>query len=252
MSKKTSKKVNKKEIIVFTDGSCSGNGKRESYGGIGIHFPNGELKDVSKVFNQGCCTNQRTELYAILTALRYIKQNLGLSNYRVTIKTDSLYSINCVTKWAYGWMKNGWMTKNNTPVANKEFIEIINKYYDKYDITMIHVEGHSSLDNEDADGNNIADELATKATKKSMMENGVVSCPKKVMKIPKTQKTSGRKRTNNTNNTKGKKNTSKGGSKTARTKRPVLKYTAKKTNHRVPEYAPTGANIIVELVKSSK
>lgn len=249
MSKKTSKKVNKKEIIVFTDGSCSGNGKRESYGGIGIHFPNGELKDVSKVFNQGCCTNQRTELYAILTSLRYIKQNLGLSKYRVIIKTDSLYSINCVTKWAYSWIKNGWMTKNNTPVANKEFIEIINKYYDKYDITMMHVEGHSSSDNEDANGNNMADELATRATKKSMAESGVVNCPKKVFKIPKTQKPSGSKRsTNRAVSTRGK---NKGGSKSVKTKRPVLKYTAK-TKTRTPEYAPTGANIIVELVKASK
>ena len=88
----------KETIVVFTDGSCSGNGKKFAYGGIGIHFPNEELKDISKVFDTGKVTNQRTELYAVLTTLRYINKNLGLDNYEVVIKTDSMYTIDCVTK----------------------------------------------------------------------------------------------------------------------------------------------------------
>ena len=105
----THKKV--KKIIVFTDGSCLSNGKKHAVGGIGIHFPNKELKDVSKVFNNGYCTNQRTELCAILCALRYIKQNIGFENVRICVKTDSKYSIDCVTKWIYNWVDNGWKTK---------------------------------------------------------------------------------------------------------------------------------------------
>ena len=163
-------KTSKKYIVVYTDGSCAGNGKTGAVGGIGIHFPNGELKDISKIFKNGCCTNQRAELYAILTALRYIKQNLGLSQNKVCIKTDSQYSIDCVTKWVYGWIKNGWMTKNNTPVANKEFIELIHKYYENYDIVFDHIEAHTGLDDKESVANAIADKLATMATKKAQKE----------------------------------------------------------------------------------
>lgn len=37
-------------VNVFTDGSVSGNGKQNATGGIGIHFPNGQLPDVSIPF----------------------------------------------------------------------------------------------------------------------------------------------------------------------------------------------------------
>lgn len=164
--------MKKKKIVVFTDGSCSGNGKKNSYGGIGIHFPNKELNDVSKVYRKGYCTNQKTELFAILTAIRYIKQNIGLKNVKVLIKTDSEYSINCVTRWVNGWIKNGWKTKNDTDVANKEFIEPIYKYYKKYDIEFEHVEAHTGYDDDDSVGNDKADKLATKATEKAIRESG--------------------------------------------------------------------------------
>uniref|UniRef100_A0A6G6ABM0 ribonuclease H n=1 Tax=Borely moumouvirus TaxID=2712067 RepID=A0A6G6ABM0_9VIRU len=160
-----------KEIVVFTDGSCMNNGKKNAIGGIGIHFPDGELRDISRVFNKGCCTNQRTELYAILYAIKYIDSKLSLNNYKVFICTDSQYSINCITKWVPAWIKNNWMTKNNTPVANIEFIEPIYKYYSKYDITFEHVEAHTGGTDFDSVANARADYLATKATKKAFMEN---------------------------------------------------------------------------------
>ena len=159
-----------KKIIVFTDGSCSGNGKANAVGGIGIHFPNGELTDVSKVYRLGKCTNQTTELYAILTALRYIRQNIGLSNIQILIKTDSEYSVNCITKWVNGWIKNGWLTKNNKPVLNRELIESIYKYVKNYSIILEHVGGHRGKSDPDSIGNDKADKLAVRATNKAMDE----------------------------------------------------------------------------------
>lgn len=168
-----SKTNKKKYIIVYTDGSCSGNGKKNAIGGIGIHFPNGELKDVSKIFDKEYCTNQKTELFAILTAIRYIKQNLDLKKYKICIKTDSQYSIDCVTKWVYGWIKNGWKTKTGTAVANQEYIELIYKYYEAYDIVFHHVDAHTELDDDDSIANAIADKLATFATKKAQELNNL-------------------------------------------------------------------------------
>lgn len=168
-----SKSKKKQNIIVYTDGSCINNGRSGAVGGIGIHFPNSELKDLSKVFTLGCCTNQRTELFAILTAIRYIKQKFGLKTYRVLIKTDSQYSIDCVTKWVYGWIKNGWKTTNNKPVANKEFIEIIHKYCEHYDILFKHVEAHTNGDDDESIANAKADALAVRASNRALADKGL-------------------------------------------------------------------------------
>lgn len=157
-----------KELLVYTDGSCINNGTNYAKGGIGIYFPNGELKNLSKSYKLGVCTNQKTELYAILTALRYIKQNLDIKKYNIIVKTDSQYSINCITKWIYLWKKNNWMTKNGTPVINREMIELINKYYEKYNIEFIHVDAHTHLDDFDSISNEYADKLANMGTKKLM------------------------------------------------------------------------------------
>jgi ribonuclease HI len=158
-------------LVVFTDGSCSRNGKSNAHAGIGIHFPDGELNDVSKIFDISPITNQRAELFAILTTLRYINSKLSLKNYKVIIKTDSEYSRNCVTKWVSNWIKNGWKTQNNTPVSNKDFIELIYKYVQKYDIEIEHVKAHTDKSDDDSNGNRIADELATKATNKALEKN---------------------------------------------------------------------------------
>lgn len=158
----------KSNLVVFTDGSCSRNGKAGAVGGIGIHFPDAELPDVSKVFGKEKCTNQRTELYAIFCALRYIDTRLGLTKYRVYVKTDSKYSINCVTEWAEEWVSNGWVTKKGTPVANKDLIESILTYYNKHTVVLEYVEGHSDVGDYNAIGNGAADKLATDATKKAI------------------------------------------------------------------------------------
>lgn len=165
------KPIFKRVIIVYTDGSCSNNGKINSFGGIGIYFPNRELKNVSKIFRDKICTNQKTELCAILTAIRYIISNLNMEKVSIIIKTDSEYSINCVTKWVVGWIKNGWRTKNNTPVANKEYIQEIHKYLQKYNIILEHVMAHTQGTDEDSIGNAYADRLATDATRKAYLQS---------------------------------------------------------------------------------
>jgi ribonuclease HI len=169
-TKKIKDKNTKKSIVVFTDGSCAGNGKAGAIGGIGIHFPNKELKDISKVYRESYCTNQRTELYAILLTLRYIKKNLGLSNFDVKIKSDSSYSIDCITKWVQKWKKNGWKKMDGSDVANKEYIEIIDKYCKRYSIKFEHVTAHTDGMDPNSIGNRMADKLATSATKRAQDE----------------------------------------------------------------------------------
>lgn len=162
--------MEKELLIVYTDGSCFKNGRSNATGGIGIHFPNHELDDVSKIFDKSPITNQRAELYAILYTIRYIKKNIGLKKYCVLIKTDSEYSINCITKWVSNWKRNGWKTKDGRDVQNRELIEKIHEYVSRYDIEFEHVRSHTGDDDEDAIGNDKADKLAVAAHRKVLVK----------------------------------------------------------------------------------
>lgn len=154
----------KETIIVYTDGATRYNGKPYAIGGFGAHFPNGELPDISEIFNIPPVTNQRTELYAIHYVLREIRRKLGIANKKIIIKTDSEYSINCVTKWIKGWEKNGWKTQNGQAVKNSEVIIAINNYIKKYDVEFVHVKAHTGEDDFDSVCNDKADKLAKAAT----------------------------------------------------------------------------------------
>lgn len=161
----------KQKLMIFTDGACTYNGKDYAVGGIGIHFPNGEFKDISKGFKSGICTNQKTELWAIITAIRYIQTRIRMRDYQIHIYTDSAYSINCITKWVPGWIRNGWLTANKTRVMNKDMIEKLYGYYRKYDIVFHHVMAHTGKKDSISLANERADQLACQAKQRLMRKN---------------------------------------------------------------------------------
>jgi len=176
-------------IIVFTDGSCVGNGRNCAKGGIGIHFPNGELPDISKKFKLNPITNQRTELYAIYYTLKYIKCNLGLNGKTIVIKTDSMYSINALTLWIKKWKKNNWLTNEEKPVLNQDIIRAVDKYLQKYSVILLHVNAHTGGTDYDSIHNDIADKLSRQATcDQSESDNLSISSPYKTKCNPKFHK----------------------------------------------------------------
>lgn len=167
----------KRNITVFTDGSCLGNGKVGAAGGIGIHFPNGELEDISLEFDKGCCTNQRTELYAILYAIQYIDDNFDLNKCKVMIKTDSTYSVNSITKWAEGHSRNDWCKRTGEPIANREFIQEIFEYYQNFNIDFEWVEAHTGQTDSESIANAQADFLANSAAKRAARNKKICRPP---------------------------------------------------------------------------
>ncbi|AEQ32548.1 ribonuclease H-like protein [Megavirus chiliensis] len=240
MYKKT-RKIDIENVIVFTDGSCVNNGRKHAVGGIGIHFPDRTLNDISRIFTKGCCTNQRTELYAILYAIKYVHSEIGLQNCILNIFTDSQYSINCITKWVPAWIKNNWRTKNNTAVANREFIEPIYRYYNKYNINFTHVDAHTGRDDYDSIANAKADYLATKATKKAISEKkNSHEVIRGGSKTNRGLKTRSQNKSNNINSSNKRNYTSNKSNKINYT--PIKSYKSYK-----PEYSD---DIIIELVKN--
>ena len=148
------------KINIYTDGACSGNGSKSAKAGIGVYISNTHtLSERLK----GLQTNQRAELYAILRALQIIK----LDDYTsINIYTDSMYSINCLTKWINGWLKNGWLDKKKHNVKNKDLIKPIYDILSKNQhIYLIHVEAHTNNTDIHSIGNDKADKLARQSLK---------------------------------------------------------------------------------------
>lgn len=153
-----------KKIIIFTDGSCLGNGQRTTYAGYGIHFPNNEMEDVSEQFTSPPLTNQRAELFAIYQALT---MTLDQGYEQISLYTDSDYSIKSITVWADGWKKRGWKTTKGR-VKNLDLIKPLYELYKAHSnrIQLKHVRAHTGKQDFYSLGNAAADRLAVMGSQK--------------------------------------------------------------------------------------
>jgi ribonuclease HI len=93
------------------------------------------------------------ELTATIEALKNIKKTSDIHLY-----TDSQYVKNGINQWIFNWKKNGWVTANKKPVANKELWIELDTCVAKHKVTWFWVRGHSGNHY-----NEIADQLAVKA-----------------------------------------------------------------------------------------
>ena len=141
------------EIVIYTDGACSGNPGPGGWGSILMYKEH--KKEISG--GQNNTTNNIMELTAVIEALKLLKYTCNISVY-----SDSAYVINAFNqKWIYGWKKNGWKNASKEPVKNKELWEELYDLTQKHHVTFIKVKGHS-----DNEYNNRCDELAREAINK--------------------------------------------------------------------------------------
>jgi ribonuclease HI len=155
------------EIEVFTDGSfIKSHDQKNIIAGYGIYFPNNELSNISRPFLHKPITNQRAELYAIYVAIFKITKHLDVK--KITIYSDSEYSIKSLTVWMPNWIDNGWKKANGKKVENQDILKLINNLMQKYegDINFIHVRSHTGKHDYRSLGNEQADKLATAGAKK--------------------------------------------------------------------------------------
>ena len=145
------------KIHIYTDGSCINNGKVNASAGIGIYFGKNDPRNLSaKFLNKP--SNQRAELYAIIKAIQLL--TLNEIKIGVIIHTDSMYSINCITKWYDGWRKNNWRTYKKKRVKNLSLIQKLHEMIHKHNIQLKHVYSHTHRNDTHSKGNNYADKLA--------------------------------------------------------------------------------------------
>lgn len=92
-------------------------------------------------------TNNRMELMAAIESLNALKRPC-----HVILTTDSNYVKDGITKWVFGWQKNGWKTADRKPVKNAELWQALVEATRRHKIDWRWVKGHAGHpDNERAD-----------------------------------------------------------------------------------------------------
>ena len=152
-------------ITIYTDGACKSNGYSNAKAGYGVFFGDNDIRNVSIALKDSKKTNQVAELMAILVAIESVMDE----GKNIIIKTDSMYSINCITKWAINWEKNDWKKSDGKVIENLELIKKIYNYYKIHNITFHHIRSHmkepdvKDIKYMDWYGNMMADKLANDA-----------------------------------------------------------------------------------------
>lgn len=146
-------------LEIYVDGACSGNGNKDAKGGCSfVVVENNKLVKYYAKMSDGT-TNNREELKAILLALTYS------DGKEVTIYSDSAYSINTLTNWAYTWEKKGWIKSDKKTPENLDIIKPAFNYIKKHNnVKFVKVKGHSGVI-----FNELADSLAADNNNKTKM-----------------------------------------------------------------------------------
>ena len=90
---------------------------------------------------------------AAIEALAALKRSCN-----VELSTDSVYVRDGITKWIFGWQKNGWKTAAKKPVANADLWQRLVKENARHQVEWLWVKGHSGHGD-----NELADTLASDA-----------------------------------------------------------------------------------------
>ena len=140
------------EVIIYTDGACSGNPGPGGWGSILMMGEN--KKEISG--GKKDTTNNVMELTAVIEALKLLKRPC-----KVDLYSDSAYVVNAfLQNWIWGWIKNGWKNSSKEEVKNKELWQELFSLTKIHDVTFHKVKGHA-----DNEYNNRCDELARNAIK---------------------------------------------------------------------------------------
>ena len=138
------------EVIIYTDGACSGNPGPGGWGAILMYKDN--IKEISG--GKKDTTNNVMELTAVIEALKLLKFPC-----KVNLYSDSAYVVNAfLQNWVINWQKNNWKTSDKKDVKNKELWKELIELCNIHNVKFIKVKGHA-----DNKYNNRCDELARNA-----------------------------------------------------------------------------------------
>ena len=155
------------EVVLFTDGACSGNPGPGGWAFLLRHVRSGKERDGSGAVPH--TTNNRMELQAVIEGLRALKRPT-----RVQIVTDSSYVKNGLADWMPNWKRWNWRRKTPSgfkPVKNVDLWQELDQLLASHETTFKHIRGHAGHPE-----NERCDQLAVRAYQQLIAE-GLDSVP---------------------------------------------------------------------------
>jgi ribonuclease HI len=122
------------EVVIYTDGACSGNPGPGGWGAILI--AKGAEREI--MGGEADTTNNRMEMTAAIRALEALKRPCV-----VELHTDSQYLRQGVTEWLAAWKRRGWRTADNKPVKNEDLWRALDAARARHEVSWRWVKGHN-------------------------------------------------------------------------------------------------------------
>lgn len=146
-------KITPKEVMIYTDGACSGN---PGVGGWSAILISGDKKkEISG--GESLTTNNRMELIGVISGLKALKKPCEVKLY-----TDSQYVCDAINKdWISSWKNTGWINASKNEVKNVDLWKELLALLSVHKVEFIKVKGHA-----DNEYNNRCDFLAREECKK--------------------------------------------------------------------------------------
>ncbi|MGL4982672.1 MAG: ribonuclease HI [Treponemataceae bacterium] len=133
--------INKSELVVYTDGGCAGN---PGPGGWGYLIMDESVQSKTEASGgERETTNNRMELFAVISALEAITQNERWQKREITFFVDSQYVKDGITSWIHTWKINGWKTAAKQPVKNQDLWIELDELTHNLSIKWQWIKGHS-------------------------------------------------------------------------------------------------------------
>ena len=127
--------MTRKQVTLYTDGSCAGNPGPGGYAVILSY--RGRQKELVGGFRQ--TTNNRMELLAIIQGLSALKEPCS-----VELHSDSEYVVRAMNEgWPYAWRKKGWRRTRKKGVANRDLWSKLLELCNRHEVRFEWVKGHS-------------------------------------------------------------------------------------------------------------
>jgi ribonuclease HI len=124
----------KKQITIYTDGSCLGNPGPGGWAAL-LQY-NGHEKLISG--GDADSTNNRMEMTAVIKALESLRQSCDIALY-----TDSKYVMDGATRWLANWRTNGWRNSQKKAVKNADLWQQLDQLCQNHQIDWHWVKAHT-------------------------------------------------------------------------------------------------------------
>lgn len=127
------------EIVLFTDGACSGNPGPGGWAFILRHPKSGKELEQSGAERE--TTNNRMELLAVIRGLEALKRPTTIE-----LVTDSTYVGKGISEWMPKWKANGWRRREGdrlVEVKNEDLWRQLDALLSKHRVRFTHVRGHA-------------------------------------------------------------------------------------------------------------